>query len=547
MSEKIIESLKLELDTIWKAHARVGLEGKMCLYTLEEDEPWRAEQKGIKLWFGHEETETVVEHIDAYYNDGELPNTPLLLNPIVHGRNEDGGEPIPLGSGIMWCTSYCLGIDKLKPDSLSRIKGLGVLTSSFHRGANEKAGLKMFAFSNKALKPDEKTGLVEGCRALYEVANISSEEYWGYYVLSGVEYLSKNGMYKHPHFADLFEDEADLKKTVKEQYLLDAATCWKAYDRHNALFLKFGVDVHNLKKNLRYFNLCARDFGLYDSTGLMREGADEKFEFVVPGWIPKGAVTLMAATGGTGKSSIAHSLCVMCSIDYEKGEEVPKWLGSEVNLDLVKDGICVYFSGEDGPAIINARGELFDPKQRASRLMFHRNDFGEGVTLPQFMKRLAKMDHVPIMVIDPARKYLTGDEDNSEIVSEFFEAIEEFAISKGTAMIVVHHLSKNANPQSAAEVREQLRGSQVFIDRPRVVIGMYRDGPYTCVGLAKNNIPPNLGMLQGERVFVRDPKTLQLLWLPGEKGVKNDTLSEAELAQLREEAEYKALLTEKKG
>jgi ABC-type multidrug transport system ATPase subunit len=141
------------------------------------------------------------------------------------------------------------------------------------------------------------------------------------------------------------------------------------------------------------------------------------------------------------------------------------------------------------------------------------------------------------MVIDPARKYLEGDENNSEVVSEFFEAIEEFAIKKNCAMIVVHHLEKAAKPQSCREILDLLRGSQVFIDRPRVVLGLYRDGPYTVVGLAKCNIPPNMGMVTEERVFARDPKTLRLIQLPGEAGVRRNGLSEDELEQIKAQAE----------
>jgi len=168
--------------------------------------------------------------------------------------------------------------------------------------------------------------------------------------------------------------------------------------------------------------------------------------------------------------------------------------------------------------------------------MFQRTDFGDGVSFSQHLKKLHKIPSVPIMVIDPARKYLTGDEDDAGVVSEFFEAIEEFAITKNAAVIVVHHLQKGANPKSSREVLDMLRGSQVFVDRPRVVIGMYRDGPYTIAGLAKNNIPPNLGMMTEERIFARDPQRLQLIWLPGHKGVRGDTLSPEELERLIQES-----------
>jgi hypothetical protein len=66
---------------------------------------------------------------------------------------------------------------------------------------------------------------------------------------------------------------------------------------------------------------------------------------------------------------------------------------------------------------------------------------------------------------------------------------------------------------------------------------MYRDGPNTIVGLAKNNIPPNLGMVLEERVFVRDPKSLQLLWLPGPEGIRSDYLPPKEVAKIRANAD----------
>jgi hypothetical protein len=168
--------------------------------------------------------------------------------------------------------------------------------------------------------------------------------------------------------------------------------------------------------------------------------------------------------------------------------------------------------------------------------MFQRTNFGEGVSFFDHLERLRKIPDVPIMIIDPDRKYMTGDEDDSSAASDFFEAIEEFAIEKSTAVIIVHHLQKGAEPKSVHEVVDCLRGSQVFVDRPRVIIGMFRDGPYTIAGLAKNNIPPNLGMVAEERVFARDPKKLSLIWLPGHEGIRNANLSPEELKKLAEEA-----------
>ncbi|MBM3618832.1 MAG: hypothetical protein FJX23_09885, partial [Alphaproteobacteria bacterium] len=145
---------------------------------------------------------------------------------------------------------------------------------------------------------------------------------------------------------------------------------------------------------------------------------------------------------------------------------------------------------------------------------------------------------VSLVVIDPARKYLTGDEDDASVVSEFFEAIEEFAINRNAAMVVVHHLAKGAKPTHVSDIYDLLRGSQVFIDRPRVVIGMYREGPYVVAGLSKNNIPPQLGMVQGERIFARDAEHLELVQLPGEAGSRiAANVTEEMLEQIRAAAE----------
>jgi len=563
--DKISELIAAELDTLWLAHRAVGLNGNMCLYTLPEQVPFRNKQAGVSFWFGPDDTEAAVQQVLQHYNNGHLPNSSLLLNPIVHAKQDDGSYK-PIGSGVLWCTSLSLGIDVLKDESAERLWELGVLASTFHRGDSDRAGLKAVAFCDEAqalaadgptpegygsnstiLKGSGPQGgkTVIGCRELYELANISSEQYAHYYLLSGISYLTNNGLFQHPDMTALFpkgalKDKASREKIIKKsaihvQKLLDANHCWNAYERHHSLYQKFGTNPDDVETNMKFFNLVARDVELFDSTGPLRKEADEMFEFLVPGLVPRGCVTMLAAAGGTGKSSLAHQLCVMASIDYEPGEEAPRWLGQRLAIEKCK-GICVYFAGEDGPPIINARAAIFDPAGRARRLMFQRTNFGKGVTFYQHLKHLQKIPNVPIMIIDPDRKYLTGDEDDSGAASEFFDALEEFAVTKGTAVIIVHHLEKGAEPKSAREVLDMLRGSQVFVDRPRVVIGMYRDGPYTIAGLAKNNIPPNLGMVTEERVFARDPKRLQLIWLPGHEGVRNANLSPEEIEKLAEEA-----------
>lgn len=573
-------SIALELAYIWAGHRAVGLKGKMCLFTPEDQKTWRCQHEGLKFWFGPDETPQVIAKIKEYYNEGVLPNTPLLLNPVVHHMSSSGVAK-PMGSGVMWCTALALGIHRLDDDAIKRIDDLNVFYSPFERGDNKRAGLKILAYSDRIIQPLGDGLSLETNKAFYDLVNLDAPMYYPYYLFSGVKYLSLHGLFFHDNSAMLMPsigttlpmvvdqetlkpmdtkprglqyDDPHLKKFVEERQMnpkqiIDARYCWDEYDRIHSLYMKWGRDRKNVTHNNRFFNLCARDVMLFDATGPMRKGADETFEFLVPGLIPRGAITILAASGGCGKSSIAHELCVHCAKDYEPGDPKPFWLGQPVNVAAAKDGVCVYFSGEDGPAIINARGELYDPEGKAMRLQFHRSDFGsEEVSFAQFVsERLKKMPDIPILVVDPARKYLDGDEEDSETVNEFFYALEELAMDKNCAVVVVHHLKKGAKPKSIPEVLDELRGSQVFIDRARVVLGMFREGIHTIVGLAKNNIPPTLGMVTEERLFVRNPKTLRLMWVPGEEGVRRDTLTQDELDRMEFESFQQQLEAAKSG
>lgn len=541
--DQIVDGIRKELAFLWAAHDAVGLKGYMCLYTEEVQTVWRAKQNGIKIWFTPDDTETIIEAFKEHYNKGNLPNSPFLLNPVIHQKIDEETYK-PLGSGFAWATGLTLGIAKMSPDMDERMQTYGILHNRFDRGDEGNAGLKMIALSQTILPPNPDGRTVLACRDLYELSNIHSEYYAPFYLLSCVEYLCAHGLFSHPGIDQLIpadeREQAPSEIVARHQLViknvLDANYCWNSYDRLHSLFMRFGSDPADVERNNRFYNLCARDIELFDRTGATRkEGSDEQFEFIVQGLIPRGAVTLIAAPGGTGKSSTAHLLAVLAAIDWRADEPNPTWLGQKINLEYCK-GISIYFSGEDGPPIVNARAEMFDPEKRSQRLQLHRTEFmDKDQTFGQYLSNLRKMPDVPLVVIDPARKYLTGDEDDAEVVSEFFEAIDEFAIRKKSAVVVVHHLQKGAKPQSAMDCLDMLRGSQVFIDRPRVVIGMCRSGPNVRIGLAKNNIPPNLGMVTEERVFGRNAKTLTLVQLPGEAGIIRSTLTQEQLEELEEQ------------
>ncbi len=592
-SEARVKEIMHEVRLLWHANVNAGLSGRMRLYTAYAQEIWRSQDGGVQLWFDESDMDMLPERIQFLYNGGILPNSPLLLDPVMYEKNENG-QMVPQGTNMAWTTALFTGLAEYERDAEERLKQLGVFASPIMRAGNRLSGLKILCFLDAPYRfseaeqaafldtlyaarrqdtPPELDIAYEGidfdawdavttpaCAWLCAIVNANSAEYAPYLMANGLEYLCANGAYSNLTFGvslpehELERDAFMAAFSVAYVDIQNANHCWEAYDRHHILWQRFGVDMQNLDENLKYYELCGRDFNLLDMTGEAREDLHEEFQFFVPGWIPKSATTIIGATGGTGKSSLAHRLALLAASDWAPHEPNPLWLGSEIDKHDCK-GLAVYFSGEDSAAIVNARAKLMDPEGRAKRLLLKcGSDFGEETEqdakngqLAGFLSYLHKLPDVSIVVIDPARKYLQGDEEDSEAVSQFFEAIETFANEKKCPVIVVHHLVKEAKPKDTRDIVDLLRGSQVFIDRPRVVIGLMRDGAYTVAGLAKNNIPPKMGMVDGERIFVRDPKHLDLVWLPGDEGVRQFDVSEEELEQIKAEIEAKKMLEGSEG
>lgn len=116
-SDAILQHIGNELLTIFAAHRAVGLKGKMCLFTHPAQETWRSSEGGVQFWFDESELPQALERIRGYYRNGALPNATLLLNPVVHSVGADGSLKAE-GSGIIWGTSFILGVAKLQQDQL---------------------------------------------------------------------------------------------------------------------------------------------------------------------------------------------------------------------------------------------------------------------------------------------------------------------------------------------------------------------------------------------------------------------------------------------
>jgi hypothetical protein len=251
---------------------------------------------------------------------------------------------------------------------------------------------------------------------------------------------------------------------------------------------------------------CGRSHLIYSNTGTeqRRRMAGVKVRYLVPGLIPLGMVTVLAGRSGDGKSTLMHELAVTVGTP-PASPEAREWLG----IPMTSGGepaSAAFVAGEGGPDELFSRVNLLDPHERATRLSsFTATRHSYKVVL----RELAALPNLRLVVVDPARKFCEGSEDDSSNISEFFDELENLAAKTGCAVVVVHHLSKSAKPRSASDVREQIRGSGVFVDRARSVLGLWRQRDRSFLGVAKCN---PLGMTVGYTIGLRyDTATLRHL------------------------------------
>jgi hypothetical protein len=243
--------------------------------------------------------------------------------------------------------------------------------------------------------------------------------------------------------------------------------------------------------------------------------AREPSSFLVPGLIPYGTVTELAGNRKVGKSTLALELAAAVA------RREPTWAGFPLNS---AKGIAVYLSGEDHETETFSRIVKMTGGSPPFTLWIE-----GGSDLDAILEDL-QGQRVALLVVDPARKYYVGDEDGSDAASGFFTKLEDFARKTDAAVLVTHHLKKGAHPRNVSDVANHIRGSGVFLDRPRVIIAAHRAGDQTQLGIPVIDGTPlhnftQSEMFSGVRRLRRDETTFR--HVPIGEGAAPSTAKEA--------------------
>jgi hypothetical protein len=231
-------------------------------------------------------------------------------------------------------------------------------------------------------------------------------------------------------------------------------------------------------------------------TKAMNEYEPAEIEWLWPGRIPRGKLTLLFGDPGLGKSYLTAFMAAVVSRGYLGGAVWPD--GSRPNT-MPAD--VVMLSGEDDPHdTIRPRLERFGA--RLERVHFVEGvRSGEGwadgeVALDRHVdvlaRRLAGL-HLPrLIIVDPISAYL-GDTDshNNAQVRAVLKRLSELARSSGAAVVCVTHASK-AKPEGARAVHRAM-GSLAFAAAARVVwqVSKHPANPdERTLLMVKSNLPP---------------------------------------------------------
>jgi AAA domain len=303
-----------------------------------------------------------------------------------------------------------------------------------------------------------------------------------------------------------------LKTWAHRSEISDEAECdWYYYGGGNddpedapGVFARWATDkAQSFDDFMRLLDAC--NGKIAETVKILREHRKEPAglqQYLVEGLIAKGVTTLLLGAKGVGKTNAALELAVAAA------ERKSTWLGFPLTPKL--SGFVYYLYGEDAAEDIKSRVRAMNDGRMPLMLKLIRYN---GKLIKDVVKEIGN-DKVDLVVVDPARKFYKGDEDSSDPVSAFFTEIENLAHDKKSAVVINHHLKRGGEPKNIHDVPRCMRGSQVWIDRPRTILAMHRAGNATQIGIpVVNGIPlHNLKtsiMFAGVRRLRRDEATFQ--------------------------------------
>ena len=152
------------------------------------------------------------------------------------------------------------------------------------------------------------------------------------------------------------------------------------------------------------------------------------------GYIPRGAMTIIAGQPGAGKTTIAVDLAARVT----RGAHMPD--GS-----VVTPGWVLIWSGEDALAEV-LRPRLEAAEANLSKVTFvgdsGKSRFNPATDMPKLLQSIPEGQQPSVLIIDPLVAAVKGDSHKNNETRNSLQPLIDFAEQTGCAIVGITHLTK---------------------------------------------------------------------------------------------------------
>jgi len=315
---------------------------------------------------------------------------------------------------------------------------------------------------------------------------------------------------------------AGLPTNVSARHLQEPwRTCWLALD---------GADPKNyqqalmqaLEGNADRAEILETLFAVQPGHRMQFESLEElattlsPIQWIWPGWLPRGMLTVVGAAPGTGKSFLMLDLAwrTTTNQDFPDGSPIPN-----------PDTSVIYVDGEGVPQILNERAQHYGIDRK--RLYMLLADSGEAIDFStgKYRDRLINMVATlrpELVIIDSLSSIHSRGQNNVEDVRDLLSFLIQLAEAYQVGMLLVHHVRKPGNGQNMQMFdlsMDDLSGSAHIVAMARVVWGIHvvQTGPQPDpngprkLKMLKTNLGPYVDPL-GFEFAPLNPKGVYLKW-----------------------------------
>ena len=193
-------------------------------------------------------------------------------------------------------------------------------------------------------------------------------------------------------------------------------------------------------------------------------------EWLIPGYIPKGCITILGGDGGQGKTSLWCNIVSAISCGKDSILDRSTLLNSH--------GISLVFSGEDDPeSVLKKRLIEYQADERKIYTLRLDDSVLESITIGgELLPEMVEQYKPLLVVLDPIQQFLKGiDMSKRNDVRRTLQTLASLGKQYGTSFLLVVHTNKR---DKVASFRDKLSDSADLWDIARSVlaVGRTQDG-----------------------------------------------------------------------